>query len=109
MTTPNPFDDTERVLDRIADKFDDRYDGAVDRETIEHEVRDAYTELAAEAKVDTLLPALTEHEVGERLADQVGRPAPLVEDVPEDVPPPGLRAGTGGPEPDRTGLGRPVV
>lgn len=107
MTTPTPFEDTEKVLDRITDRFDERYDGAVDRETIEQTVHETYDELAADAQVDTMLPALTEHEVGDRLAEEVGRPAPLTE---ADSTPAGgqLRAGDTGPESDQGGLGRPV-
>ena len=107
MTTQNPFDDTDRVLDRITDRFDERYDGEVPREKIEQEVHETYSELAAEAKVDTMLPALTEHEVADRLAEDVGRPAPLTD---ADSTPAGgqLRAGAAGPESDPDGLGRPV-
>ena len=108
MTTQNPFEDTDRVLDRITDRFDERYDGAVEREKIEDTVQETYAELAADATVDTLLPALTEHEVGDRLAEEVGRPAPLQD--PADSPPADneLRAGSGGLETDPNGLGRPV-
>jgi protein-tyrosine phosphatase-like protein len=109
VTTQNPFEDTDAVLDRITDRIDERYDGAVDREKIEQEVHDTYQELAAEAKVDTMLPALTEHEVGDRLAEEVGRPAPLVDADVDGTPPGGqLRAGAAGPEHDSTGIGRPV-
>ncbi|GAA0262554.1 three-helix bundle dimerization domain-containing protein [Cryptosporangium japonicum] len=105
MTTPTPFDDTDRVLDRITDRFDERYDGEVPREKIEQEVHETYDELAADAKVDTMLPALTEHEVGDRLAEEVGRPAPLADDPAEGGPQ--VRAGASNPETE-TGLGRPV-
>ncbi|SHN42716.1 three-helix bundle dimerization domain-containing protein [Cryptosporangium aurantiacum] len=109
MTTHNPFEDTDKVLDRITDRFDERYEGSVERETIEHEVREVYDELAADAKVDTMLPALTEHEVADRLAEEVGRPAPLADEGGDGTPPGGqLRAGAAGPEPDPNGLGRPV-
>ena len=111
MTTQNPFEDTDRVLDRITDRFDERYEGAVNRETIEQEVHETYEELAADAKVDTMLPALTEHAVGDRLAEEVGRPAPLEEGAGRaDSTPPGgqLRAGAAGAEADPNGLGRPV-
>ena len=109
VTTQNPYDDAERVLDRIADRIDDRYEGAVDRETIDREVHETYRELATNAKIDSLLPALTEHEVGDRLADEVGRPPSLVAEASEE-PAAGhdLRAGAAGPETDPAGLGRPV-
>ncbi|MFG1925523.1 three-helix bundle dimerization domain-containing protein [Cryptosporangium sp. NPDC048952] len=108
MTTQNPFEDTDRVLDRITDKFDERYDGEVPRETIEEKVHEAYSELAEGAVTDSMLPALTEHEVGDRLAEEVGRPAPLAESA--DGTPSGgqLRAGAADPEGDQGGLGRPV-
>ena len=107
MTTQNPFDDTDKVLDRITDRFDERYDGEVPREKIEETVQEAYSDLSADAKVDTMLPALTEHEAGDRLAEEVGRPEPLAE---EATPAGGqLRAGAAGPEGDHQGgLGRPV-
>jgi hypothetical protein len=109
VTTRDPFDDTDRVLDRIVDRFDERYEGAVDRETIDREVHEIYTELATDAKVDSLLPALTEHEVGDRLAEEVGRPPALVEDVSDQrAPDIDLRAGAGRPQADPGGLGRPV-
>ncbi|TQS44442.1 three-helix bundle dimerization domain-containing protein [Cryptosporangium phraense] len=109
MTTQNPFEDTDKVLDRITDKFDERYEGAVDRDTIESTVHETYEDLAAEATVDTMLPAVTEHEVGDKLAEEFGRPAPIVEDTDAVVDPnTDLRAGSTGSGADTTGLGRPA-
>ncbi|MFI5953343.1 three-helix bundle dimerization domain-containing protein [Cryptosporangium sp. NPDC051539] len=111
MTTQNPFEDTDEVLDRITDKFDERYEGSVDRDTIETTVRETYDELSAEARVETMLPAVTEHEVGDKLAEEFGRPAPLVEDAAEaDDSHADLRAGAAGSaESDPHGVGRPVL
>jgi hypothetical protein len=109
MTSQNHPEETDRVLDRITDRLDDRYDGTVDRDVIDREVHETYSELAAEAKVDTLLPALTEHEVGDRLAEEVGRPPARTEAEPaEDRPGGELRAGAAS-EADSGPLGRPVL
>lgn len=109
MTSPNHPEETDRVLDRITDRLDDRYEGTVDRDVIDREVHETYDALAAEAKVDTLIPALTEHEVGDRLAEEVGRPPARTEAEPDEDRPGGeLRAGST-TSPDPGPLGRPVL
>jgi protein-tyrosine-phosphatase len=88
MTTPDldPCEPPISVLPKlepVVDTLTTRFAGVFARETVARLVVDSYTQLAANAVVDTYLPVLTQHFAADRLCATAYNEGKLVKDKPE--------------------------